>query len=192
MNRIFLLAMALLLASPAVVAAQSARDRFLAADIFGGVLPAGIGKSGEDSTAGPWDIDGWEVGATIRFRPWLGADVSGGRHTMDGVRTHHLLAGPRIATRYLDPWAVRFFAHALVGFGNASVTSGSSESGAEMAAGAGFDLFGVIRMKFDYVRLAAGSKPLQSGRAFIGGVVPLCFRGCSEADGFDVSGRARR
>jgi hypothetical protein len=43
--------------------------------------------------------------------------------------------------------------------------------------GAGFDAF-LFRMQFDYVRTDLPLVPRNRLRVFIGGLVPLCFRGC--------------
>lgn len=191
MKKIIVPVFAFVLGLPAVVPAQQPHGKFLAVDIFGGVFPAQAGKSNEPET-GAWDIDGWDIGGTVRFLPWLGVNVSGGRHTIDGVPTRHLLVGPRVTTGYEFPMAVRFFAHALAGFGSAVPDRGPSASGNEVVLGVGSDLFAVARIQFDYVRLDAGDRTLTTGRAFVGLVAPLCFRRCSGADGFNLSGRPSR
>jgi hypothetical protein len=162
---------------------------FLGVDLFGGAM--GLGTSGDSTTEGGTDGEfsgsGWEVGGTVRFRPWLGITGSLARTSEAGHSAYHYLAGPRVSSGYGGEFGSRLFAHALAGWAK-SGSSVTPDSGYELVLGAGFDGLVFLRLQFDYVRLPFGDGHKNGFRGFFGGVVPLCFRACrpDNADGFEV------
>ena len=161
--------------------------RFLGLDVFAGGMGFGTTQQAEDGGA-DFGGSGWEVGATVRFRPWLGLTSTFGRTSAEsGERLYHVLAGPRVSTDIGGEFASRGFAHVLAGWtsaGGAPVSRG----GYELVAGVGFDTFAVVRLQFDYVRARSGGDYRNGLRGFFGAVIPLCFRGCRPrtADGFEI------
>jgi hypothetical protein len=109
----------------------------------------------------------------------------------------HYLTGPRVTASYGgNHYGVRLFAHALAGVGSVSAPGLHAETGLEIAAGAGFDVWYVIRIQGEYVRApraatgSAGAVLKQNQvRLFLGAVIPLCFRGCrpEDVDGINMS-----
>jgi hypothetical protein len=114
-HRILIVA-ALLLISPAAGSAQ--QERFLALDVFGGVIVPRHSDNGTESESSRWAIAGWDAGASLRVVRWLGLTAAGGRQTVTNVPAHHFLGGPRVTTSYGD-YGMRGFAHVLVGVARA-------------------------------------------------------------------------
>ena len=174
---------------PALSAAQSLHPKFFAVDASAGIIPAGMGKTArqmQEEGIGKWDLDGWGAGATMRFLPWLGVAGEVGRQKFNDVRTTHFLAGPRVSTPFFGDLGGRYFAHALIGVAGVRSPNSRATWDREWVVGGGGDLFGVWRIQIDYVQLSddAQTKGL---RASTGAVIPLCFKGCRESDGWDVS-----
>jgi len=173
--------------------AQGRQERFLGVDIFAGggqfqneLVPA---TDTEDAKFQKW---GWDVGATLSYGVrWLGITGSFGHQAIvENVSAYHLVAGPRVTSPWIagEMMVARFYAHALGGFAR---TSGATrpQSRSEWVVGGGIDML-LLRLQFDYVRLNLDGAPKGNPRFFVGGVVPLCFRACSESrDGFNLSGR---
>jgi len=106
----------------------------------------------------------------------------------DAVWVSHLAVGPRVTSPWFaaETMVGRFFAHALAGMAR---TSGPvSQTAGEFVVGGGIDLL-LLRIQGDYVRSNLTGVKRGNGRFFVGGVIPFCLRGCTEADGFNVSGR---
>ena len=78
-----------------------------------------------------------------------------------------------------DEGAVRFFAHALGGFAHTSGVT-PSQSSAEWVLGGGMDAL-FFRLQGDHVRLNVKGVNKGNARVFVGAVVPLCLRACSES-----------
>lgn len=174
-----------------VVIPPARRERFLGLDVFAGgsqfqnVLVPATGT--EPAKFPPW---GWDAGATVSVGVrWLGITGAFGRQTIETVPIYQLAVGPRVTSPWLPlgEMPIRGFAHALVGFaGTSGVTP--SQSSAEWIIGGGCDVF-LLRFQFDSVWLKLNGVKTRNLRVFLGGVVPLCVRGCRESDAFNVSGR---
>ena len=170
---------------PGSTMAQTApTEQFLAVDFSGGIFV----PKGPTTEENKWDIDGWQVDSTVRFRRWIGVTGAVARHTENGMPVNQFLAGPRFSTGYFSYGGMRLFAHVLGGVAHGGTTT-VSETGPVVIAGGGADIFGVFRLQGDYVRLDFSGRRRNNGRVFIGAVVPLCFRGCGVDDWFDVSKR---
>jgi hypothetical protein len=179
-------------ATPAVIP-PARPERFLGLDVFAG----GAGyerydfvRTGDPSKDDQFGKIGWDAGATVSVGVrWLGITGAFGRQTIETVPTWQVAVGPRLTSPWLPlgEIPVRAFVHALVGL---AATSGvtPSQSSAEWVIGGGVDIV-LLRMQFDSVRLNMNGLKPSSYRFFVGGVVPLCLRGCRESDGFNVSGR---
>lgn len=157
--------------------AQSVPD-FLALDVFGGL--AGLGGAttppGEEEKASP---HGWNLGTTVRFRPWLGLKGEMVRtHDGYGGRQAQYVGGIEVASAYSGASWYRGLAHALVGSVRNRARDGSFDQGPELVLGGGFDLLVMVRMQFDYVRMSVLGLPKNNGRIYFGGVLPLCVTGC--------------
>ena len=167
----------------ATAQAQSAPD-FLALDVFGGL--AGMGgptrPPGEEEKRSPL---GWNLGTTVRFRPWLGLKGELVR-TRDGYggRQAQYVGGIEVASAYSGASWNRGFAHALVGSVRNRARDGSSDQGLEVVLGGGFDTIAMLRMQFDYARMSVLGLPKNNGRIYLGGVLALCVTGC-RAEGQD-------
>jgi len=173
--------------------AQPANEtpRFLALDLSGGVLPVIQGREDEETDA--WDLKGWSLDGTVRFLPWLGAVGSFARTSDFELPASHLSAGMRASTKfaYGGNWlASRLFAHALVGYVTPRGGPEAPDGGAELVLGGGLDVFAFLRLQLDYI--GSSVDDVDSYRAFVGGVVPLCFSRCREDDGLIVGGRDDR
>ena len=161
---------------------------YLGVDVFGGLAPHTRNNAPEDAES----FNGWGVGGTVRFLPWLGATGTYGQSKSDSLRLRHVLAGATVTSRFCCEYWVRPFAQVLAGTVQARPAGGGlSESGLELVAGAGFDFFAFGRFQIDYVRLnlegpAAAPMGKNNLRLWVGGVVPLCFRGCrpDSSDGY--------
>jgi hypothetical protein len=164
----------------------------LAVDLFGGWSGASmnIGELNERGEEVSSVLDGFEVGATVRFLPWVGVTGAFARNSEEERRLQHYLVGARFSTRYFGDKGVRGFAHVLWGKVNARSPEQPSESGSEMVIGGGWDSLLFLRIQFDYIRLSVNGYPENSWRLCVGGVVPLCFSKCGKraVDGFDLSG----
>lgn len=168
----------------------AAVDRFLAVDFTGGylVFPSESSSTPEapDGKAGT----GWHIGATIRPQTWWGATGEIARTTQgdaDRAITQYL-GGVRLNSPFVTDLGARVFAHALVGVANVHDLSGS-RSGAQFVTGAGFDFYFFLRFQVDYALSNVEGLPKHNSRAFIGAVVPLCFKACPEhwGHGIDVA-----
>jgi hypothetical protein len=172
---------------------QGRPERFLGVDIFAGggqfqnvLVPA---TDTEDAKYQKW---GWDAGATVSYGVrWLGITASVGHQTIvQNMPAYHVVAGPRVTSPWLisDRAVGRFFGHALVGFARTAGVA-PSQSSAEWVFGGGLDLF-FARLQIDYVRLNLNGVNRGSPRVFVGGVIPLCLRACSESkDVVNLSGR---
>jgi hypothetical protein len=165
-------------------AAQAVPDRLLAVDVIGGGVPHPDPTPGEEEPDKFAPMGGWQVGSSLRFlnrARWLGVAASYARHSNDEVAVRDVLIGARATSPWLtgNEAIVRGFAHALIGHASARPKAAGQPSGSspELVVGAGFDVF-LFRMQFDYVRTDLPLVPRNGLRVFIGGFVPLCFRGC--------------
>jgi hypothetical protein len=163
-------------------------EGFRALDLFGGwAVHNANGSEGATEDV----FKGWGLGGTVRFIRWLGLTGSLARTSSGDLRLLQFLAGPTFIGPYGE-LGIRGFAHVLGGGVSASSQDGFSESGFQLIAGAGFDFF-FFRMQVDYTRYnldgpASGTFAKNQVRGFIGGVAPLCFRGCQRAqDGIDLT-----
>ena len=178
--------------APTAAAARSAEPQplsrdFLALDLVAGGMGSGNTQTSDDDSSG-FGATGWEVGGTVRFRPWLGVSSTFARTSAEtGERMYHYLVGPRVNTDIGGQYGSRAFAHVLVGATSANGTP-VSRGGYELVVGAGFDTFAVTRLQIDYIRSRTGGEYTNGARAFFGAVIPLCFRGCRPhgADGFTI------
>jgi hypothetical protein len=166
-------------------AAQAGPDRLLALDVIAGGIPHPDPQ--EPGEADPDDfvaMGGWQVGSSLRLfnrARWFGVAASYGSHSNEEVAARDVLVGARATS----PWLIgneamfRGFAHALVGYASARPRAAGQPSGSspELVLGGGFDIF-LFRMQFDYVGSDLPLVPRNRLRVFIGGFVPLCFRGC--------------
>jgi hypothetical protein len=153
-------------------------------DPFGGysALYLALGEQNEMGETVKSRFSGWGAGATIRFPDlaWFGVTGSYGQNAQDGVRLRHFRAGITLTTTYVGDYASRGFVHALVGSSALSSGDDPSQSGLEFNAGGGIDMFGVVRLRFDWVRLNLPGYPSDNFELFLGGVLPLCFGGAAE------------
>ena len=177
-RRVWLLTATLLWIS-AVAHAQSqapAGPTFVAADFFGGLSVISI--SGEEDEIA---AKGWEVGSTLRFQPWWGIKAGFARTKRPDSHQWQYLGGLEVATKHgLSGNAVgRGFAHALVGYIKERATDGGGSKGSpELVLGAGLDVLFFFRLQVDYARVNLPTRSKNNVRVFVGGVVPLCFKGC--------------
>jgi len=181
----------LCLAAAARAQPVSETPRFLALDVAGGVLPVIQGREDEETDA--WDLKGWSLDGTVRFLPWLGAVGSFARTSDFELPASHISAGVRANTKfaYGGNWlASRLVAHALVGYINPRSGPAAPDGRAEVVLGGGLDVFAFLRLQLDYIGSSVDG--VDSYRAFVGGVVPLCFRRCGEDDGLIVGGHDDR
>lgn len=85
-----------------------------------------------------------------------------------GVRTDHLLVGPRFTTPYVGDLGVRGFAHVLAGV--ARTTGGESpQTKPEFLVGGGLDVFIFWRLQIDYLRVNLNRLPKNRSDS-----TPLC------------------
>jgi hypothetical protein len=129
------------------------------------------------------DTNGWDAGATLNLRGWLGlsADVTGHRESLGntGRSRHSVLAGPRLSLR----WG-RFapFAFALAGafrtrsnleFLSVSFAESDTVPGMALGGGLGVRLFGRwgVEVKADYAFVRSRGRTDSDPRAFGGLVV---------------------
>lgn len=164
-------------------------ERFLALDVLAGAVvgsaTTGSPDAGEEANKDD-DMTGWEVGATVLYgKRWLGIKSTVGRATILDVPVWQITAGPQV---YIGKPGARWLAHASVGFATASGPT-ASEGGVMWVVGGGLDLF-IFRLQGDFVLLNLDGLPKHYGRAFVGGVVPLCFRSCEDYwENFGAFGR---
>jgi len=162
--------------APPAVSAPDKPERFLALDIFGGYVRGyltsetpGTGEEPNKSRG-----EGGEFGATILFgKRWLGIKSTVGGATLLEVPTWQVTVGPQVSIGKAN---ARWLAHALIGIaGTSGVTP--SRSSAVGLLGVGLDLW-ILRLQGDYVMLNLEGLPKNYPRAFVGVVLPLCFRAC--------------
>jgi hypothetical protein len=179
--------------------AATGSGSFLGLDIFAGAAQYQLKNppKGEDGKVeNAFGKYGWDLGTTVNIGVrWVGITGTVGHHTIENIPTFHVLAGPRFTTdwAFTHTAAGRAFAHVLAGVVRTAgqTPSTPSENGPEVVVGGGFDLF-LFRCQFDYVRLGLDRLPRNNFRLFLGGVVPVCLRGCNEnQDLIDLSGRRR-
>lgn len=179
------LAVAAAMMLPAVAQAQTAAPAFTALDLSGGYSSRGIDQDDEQLTMG-----GWNASATLRVLPWLGFKADVARLSNDAGRQSMYVGGVAVTSEYFAPYMSRVFAHAMAGTAGGSFHGAPVPYGPAFVTGAGFDFLGFGRFQVDYVRadVAPGQSP-HGVRGMIGGVVPLCFRGCrgGAIDGIDLS-----
>lgn len=160
-------------------------QQFFAFDIFGGTHPQGSAISGVERREATF---GWEIGSTVRAARWVGVAVNAGRvRTPERTWITHAQIGPRVSSPIGGINDVRGFAHLLVGRATSELLSGDTDTSAELMAGGGVDLFSVFRFQLDVVRRHLEGLPRTEGRFLFGVAIPLCLRGCTPADGFDLS-----
>lgn len=169
---------------PAVAQAQTPAPAFTAVDLSGGYSSRGIDENGESLVMG-----GWNAGATLRVLPWLGFKADVTRLSNDAGRQSLYVGGVAVNSTYFAPYMSRVFAHAMAGAAGGSFHGVPVNHAPAFVTGAGFDFLGFGRFQIDYVRADVGPGQLpHSVRGMIGGVVPLCLRGCrGMGDGIDLS-----
>jgi hypothetical protein len=196
--RVLILALAAWRGGPISAQAQPAANqppeseppaaRFLAVDIFGGARPE---PAYEGSLSGSSTKYGWELGGTVWVARWIGVTGGWGRvRTPERDWIEHVQAGARVATQVGQLKELRGYAHLLVGRASFRPPTGPvTDRSWEGMAGGGLDAFRVFRAQID---LIARDLPHHSGlapRLMFAVAMPLCFSGCAEGDGFDVSRR---
>ena len=152
------------------------------ADVFGGWVmgpppPEDAGAVDEFRNPG-----GWQVGATLRRGErlqWLGVTGKYTSGSNDQVRLRDVLGGVSVTSPFAigNDFGVRAFAHALGGAVWSRLPSGVSDSAPAFALGGGVD-FLFVRLQGDWIKSNVTGTPGSFSRAFLGGVVPLCFAGC--------------
>lgn len=169
--------------TPAAQAAPS-DGRFLAMDVFGGAHPQPSTASGASAPAATF---GWEIGSSVRFTRWAGVAAAVGRvRTPERHWITHVQVGPRLSHTLGSVSDLRGFAHVLVGRAASELRTGATQGSLELMAGGGVDVFNVFRFQLDLVRRDLDAFPKTGGRFLFGVAMPLCFSGCTEADGFRV------
>lgn len=164
--------------------ALGADTRFLAMDLFGGTHPEASTATGPEKPAGTF---GWEIASTVRFARWIGVTAAVGRvRTPERAWITHVQAGPRVSHTLGRITDVRGFAHVMAGRAASELRSGLTDTSLEIMAGGGIDVFNVFRFQLDVVRRDLDAFPKNNGRFLFGVTLPLCFRGCTPADGFHV------
>jgi len=183
--------------SGSTVRSDARPPRFLAVDVLGGFVEHGRKDTRVDHES-LWKFKGWEAGGNVRFIRWLGAAGTVARTTDGDRRLWEYLAGPQFSTCYClwGAGAARAFAHTLVGTVSASSPNLPAEHRSELVIGGGFDVPVIyLRLQFDYLRSGVSEEELSpnglqqnTARAFVGVVVPLCFRQCraEDVDGIQV------
>lgn len=166
--------------------------RFVGLDVFaGGGQITNVLVPATDTEEAKYPKWGWDAGATVNVGlRWLGLTAAVGRQPIDETLwVTHVVAGPRVTSPWMvsDTMVGRFFAHALVGAARAD--GPVAQTAGELVVGGGMDLLFFLRIQGDYVRTNLQSVKRGNGRLFIGAVIPLCAHGCTQADGFNVSGR---
>jgi len=169
--------------------AQERRQHVLGLDLYGGGIVTVSEEVPGEGNLGGW---GWEASAAVRFDR-LGVAVAVGREfVIPDVHATFLVAGPRF-TGGFGMWDIRGFAHVLGGFAR---TGGATptQDGFALMTGVGVDV-AFVRFQVEYVRLGLDNLPNNFFRFYVGGGIPLCFRGCRKneyggwMDGIPVSGR---
>lgn len=186
MNRLMIAcgAAACLMTTAAQAQPAHADTRFLALDLFGGAHPEASTATGPDKPAGTF---GWEIASTVRFVRWIGVTAAVGRvRTPERAWITHVQAGPRVSHTLGSIKDLRGFAHVLVGRAMSELQTGMTDDSLEIMAGGGVDVFNVFRFQLDVVRRDLGAFPRNNGRFLFGVSLPLCFRGCTDIDGFAV------
>ena len=181
-------ALYLLVVLPSVVSAQTTSPNFFQLEIDGGFLVHGGGGDPVEGQPDTHNHKGWRVASEFKPFRMAGIVAEVGRTWNDVRPFKHYLAGGRVGTssRGADG-PVHYFAHGLLGMAEAGAYSNApAEKGLEFVVGGGIDV-AILRMQLDYMRLSLRDVPANQGRFFIGGVIPLCFRGCTKDDGFDLS-----
>lgn len=168
----------------AVASPDAARAPFLAVDLFGGTHPQSSTNAGPDAPAATF---GWEMAATVRALRWVGVSAAVGRvRTPERAWIDHVQVGPRVSGALSRLTDLRAFAHVLAGRAKSREPNGTSQSSLELMVGGGVDAFNVFRFQLDVVRRDLPTFPRTDGRFLFGVAIPLCFRGCGPADGFEV------
>lgn len=159
-----------------------AETSFLALDLFGGAHPEASTATGQNKPAGTF---GWEIGSTVRFIRWIGLTAAVGRvRTPERAWITHVQAGPRVSHTLGSIKDLRGFAHVVVGRAMSELQTGMADDSLEIMAGGGVDVFNVFRFRLDFVRRNLETFPRNNGRFLFGVALPLCFRGCTDIDGF--------
>lgn len=178
------LAAACLATTAAHAQTEGMDTRFLALDLFGGAHPQASTATGPSKPAGTF---GWEVASTVRFARWIGLTAAVGRvRTPERAWITHLQAGPRVSHTLGSVKDLRGFAHVFVGRAMSELPTGTTDDSLEIMAGGGVDVFNVFRFQLDVVRRDLAAFPRTDGRFLFGVALPLCFRGCTDIDGFAV------
>lgn len=186
MNRLTIacVVVACLTTSAAQAQTAPADSRFLGVDLFGGAHPEASTATGPDKPAGTF---GWEIASTVRFVRWIGLTAAVGRvRTPERAWITHVQAGPRVSHTLGSIKDLRGFAHVVVGRAMSELQTGMTDDSLEMMAGGGVDVLNVFRFQLDFVRRDLGAFPRNNGRFLFGVALPLCFRGCTDIDGFAV------
>ena len=173
----------------------SIEESFLGIDIVAGAnsLKSKLGETNQDGTEVVTSLTGFEVGATVRFFPWLGIAgrfARNGLYRDDDLRLNQYLVGVEFSVNARSPstgeaWLkvgpfaprVGAFAHVLAGAATASYPDLPPERGSEFVVGGGVDI-GFIRFELDYVRLELNGFPTNSWRWGGAAIFPFCLKGC--------------
>lgn len=173
-----------LVATAAHAQTTAGGEGFLALDLFGGAHPQASTATGPTKPEGTF---GWEIGSTVRFVRWVGVTAAVGRvRTPERAWITHFQAGPRVSHTLGSLKDLRGFAHVVVGRARSELLTGVRDESLEIMAGGGVDVLNVFRFQLDLVRRDLDAFPRNTGRFLFGVALPLCFRGCTDIDGFAV------
>ena len=162
---------------PDIARAQS-DPRPIGVEIFAGGNWRPEPEEGEPLPEHP-PMGGWQMGASVRAGEgllWLGWTGSYGSHSSETVSVREALGGVRVFSPFLKEAGGRAFAHVLGGRAWSRLTSGVEDAGPALVVGGGVDMLIFVRLQADWVRTEVLPQK-NLARAFIGGVLPLCF-GC--------------
>jgi hypothetical protein len=145
-------------------------------ELFGGYSMLRF-DAGKEDPEGELSSNGWEVGVTGKFLPWLGVAADFDGRSKDGNQFYHYLVGPRFYSQ-LTPTQygpTRWFGHVLVGGVTARGSELPEEKGFAMVVGGGGDLGGIFRIQIDYVYDRVEGFPNHNLRASLGIALPVRF-----------------
>lgn len=160
-------------------------------DIFGGysALSVDLGEQNEEGEDVNTMFHGVGGGVTARFipgLPWLGITGAVSQNWKDDVRFTHYRVGPSVTSSYTSSYFSRGFAYALFGRSRLRLPDAPSESVNAINVGAGLDMFAIVRLQFDWVRMDLPGYPSNNLGFFAGVVIPLCIgkdvKACFEVD----------
>jgi hypothetical protein len=147
-------------------------------ELFGGYSMLRF-DAGTEDPEGNNASNGWEVGATGKFLPWLGVAADFDGRSKDGNQFYHYLVGPRFYSQLENTQygPMRFFGHVLVGGVTARGSGLPAERGFAMAVGGGGDLGGILRVQVDYILDRVDGFPNHNLRASLGIALPVRIAG---------------